>query len=296
MDTIIANNLGKRYKNGVWGAVDVTFNAKNRNITVLLGPNGAGKTTTVKMLTTILKPTKGKGLVLGYDIVKDPWEVRKRIALCPQDVRVDPNWTPWEAVKGFLVARGWGIRDAEQEARKWLEELELWDVRNRPSVHLSGGQRKRIAVAMVLATNVDVLFLDEPTSGLDVEGRYKVWKALRTTIKEGATILLTTHDMKEAEIIGDKIVLISKGKVIAEGSVEELVSKIPYSYKVVVKNVKQPSIPINNNRVLDLEDRLIVYTESRSEALSIASSIEAETVSISEVGLEDAYLYLTKKR
>ena len=296
MDTIVANNLGKKYKNGIWGAVDVTFNAGNHNITVLLGPNGAGKTTTVKMLTTILKPTKGKGLVLGYDIVKDPWEVRKRIALCPQDVRVDPNWTPWEAVKGFLVARGWGIRDAEQEARKWLEELELWDVRNRPSVHLSGGQRKRIAVAMVLATNVDVLFLDEPTSGLDVEGRYKVWKALRTTIKEGATILLTTHDMKEAEIIGDKIVLISKGKVIAEGSVEELVSKIPYSYKVVVKNVKQPSIPINNNRVLDLEDRLIVYTESRSEALSIASSIEAETVSISEVGLEDAYLYLTKKR
>ncbi len=293
LEAVIASHLAKIYRNGIWGARDITFTAKKHKITVLLGPNGAGKTTTVKMLTTILKPTKGKGVVLGYDIVKDSWEVRKRIALCPQDIRIDPNWSPWEAVKGFLMTRGWSIKDAERETRKWLEELELWDIRNRPSIHLSGGQRKRIAVAMVLATNAEVLFLDEPTTGLDVESKYKVWRALRTVVRNGGTILLTTHDMKEAEIIGDKIVLISQGKVTAQGTVEELISRIPYQYKVIAKNVRSNPLVSGEDKVLNLEDRLIVYAKTRNEALSIASQIEAEIISISEVGLEDAYMYLT---
>lgn len=295
MEAIVANELAKIYPNGVWGAINVSFVTSSRSITVLLGPNGAGKTTTVRMLATLLKPTKGYGLILGYDILRDVWEVRKRIALCPQDVSVDINWTPWEAVKGFLMARGWGISNAEREAMRWLEELELWDVRKRLVAHLSGGQRKRVAVAMVLATNADVLFLDEPTSGLDVAGKYKVWKALRTTIKSGSTILLTTHDMGEAEIISDKVVFVSKGVVVAEGKVESLISKVPYTYKVIVKNTKNRIKHSEDDRILDLGDRLIIYAKSKEEALALASEINAETISISKVSLEDAYLYLTKR-
>jgi len=200
MYAIMAESLAKMYRGGVWGIRNVSFNAKTGSITVLLGPNGAGKTTTVSILSTLLKPTKGRASVLGYDIVRDTWKVRERIALCSQDIADDVNWSPLEAVKGYLIARGWSIRDATREARRWLEELELWDIRNRPVARLSGGQRKRVAVAMVLASNADVIFLDEPTSGLDVEGKYRVWKALRAVIKDGATILLTTHDMKVAEI------------------------------------------------------------------------------------------------
>jgi len=138
------------------------------------------------------------------------------------------------------------------------------------------------------------LFLDEPTSGLDVEGKYRVWKALRLTVREGSTILLTTHDMNEASMISDKVILISRGIVVAEGSVEELVSKVPYRYRIVAKNTK--SIPrYIKNRVVELGDRVVIYAETRSEALSIVSELSAESISINEVGLEDAYTYLTSR-
>ena len=176
-NAIETEGLGKRYPNGVWGARDVNLTAKYGEVTVLLGPNGAGKTTTVGMLTTILKPTKGGARVARYDVVKDYAEVRKRIALCPQDISIDANWTPLEAVVGYLMLRGFSKGDAVKEAKYWLEVLDLWSVRNRMARALSGGQRKRVAVAMVLASNAPVLFLDEPSAGLDVEGRYKVWRA-----------------------------------------------------------------------------------------------------------------------
>ncbi len=292
-EAVVAEGLGKKYKNGVWGAVDVSFSVREGSIAVLLGPNGAGKTTTIGMLTTILKPTRGRGLVAGYDVVKQVREVRKRIALCPQDVRVDPNWTPWEAVVGYLWARGLSRSDAVSLAKKWLEELELWDVRNRVAYSLSGGQRKRVAVAMVLASEADVVFLDEPTAGLDVEGRYKVWRALREAVKSGRTILLTTHDMGEAETVSDKLVLIHKGRVVAEGRTDEIKRKLPYTHKVVLKKPRvKPSI--DRDRVLDLGDTVIVYASSYREALSVASESIADSVSIQTVSLEDVYLHIVK--
>ena len=294
LEAVEVMGLAKVYPSGVWGIRNVSFVAKRKSIATLLGPNGAGKTTTIKILSTLLRPTKGWAYVLGMDVARNSWDIRKRIALCPQDIRVDINWSPIEAVVGYLIARGWSFRDALAEARKWLEELDLWDIRYRPSAHLSGGQRKRIAVAMVLATKADVLFLDEPTSGLDVEGKYRVWKALRLTVREGSTILLTTHDMNEASMISDKVILISRGIVVAEGSVEELVSKVPYRYRIVAKNTK--SIPrYIKNRVVELGDRVVIYAETRSEALSIVSELSAESISINEVGLEDAYTYLTSR-
>lgn len=293
LEAVVARGLGKKYGNGVWGAVEVSFTVEEGSIAVLLGPNGAGKTTTIGMLTTILKPTRGRGFVAGYDVVEQAREVRKRIALCPQDVRVDPNWTPWEAVVGYLWARGMSRSDAVLNARKWLEELELWSVRNRVGYQLSGGQRKRVAVAMALASGADVVFLDEPTAGLDVEGRYRVWRALREAVKNGATIVLTTHDMSEAETISDKLVFIHKGRSIAEGGVDEVKKKLPYTHKIVLKKPRVKPL-VEPGRVLDLGDTVIVYANSYREALSLASESIAESVSIQTVSLEDTYLYLVK--
>ncbi len=276
-----------------WGIRDVSFSVPSGSITVLLGPNGAGKTTTIGVLSTLLKPTRGRAFVLGYDVVGEASVVRKKIALCPQDIMVDVNWSPLEAVKGYLIARGFSLGDALREASRWLKELELWSVRDRPAARLSGGQRKRIAVAMVLASNADLVFLDEPTSGLDVEGKYRVWRSLRSTVKSGATILLTTHDMREAEVISDYVVLISKGVVVARGRVEELVSKVPYKYRVVARNVRYIPGDISS-RIISFEDRAIIYAKTRSEALAIASSLEAGDISVGEVGLEDAYIYLVE--
>jgi len=285
---VIAEHLAKKYSNGVWGAKDVNFRAEKSRITVLLGPNGAGKTTTVGMLTTLLRPIKGRAIIEGYITTKDVWKVREIIALCPQDIRVDNNWSPLDALKGYLMIRGFSKEDVVGRSEKYLKLLDLWDVRNTPAIALSGGQRKRIAVAMVLASDAPVVFLDEPSSGLDVEARYIVWKSLREEANRGKTIILTTHDMKEAEILGDYIVMISKGRSVAKGTTEELKKRIPYTHKIVVKNALK--LPLKEH--IDLGDRKIIYAGSREEAMEIAEKIEAKSIGIEEVTLEDSYLYI----
>ncbi len=286
--SVVAEHLAKKYSNGVWGAKDVNFSANKSRITVLLGPNGAGKTTTVGMLTTLLKPTKGRALIEGYSTVDDVWKVRDLIALCPQDVRVDNNWSSWDALKGYLMIRGLSSEEAVERSEKYLKLLDLWGIRNTPAIAVSGGQRKRIAVAMVLASDAPVVFLDEPSSGLDVEARYIVWKSLREEAERGKTIILTTHDMKEAEILGDYVVMIGKGKTIAHGTPEELKHMIPYTHKIVVKNARR--IPIKEH--IDLGDRKVIYVRGKEEAVELAEKIEAASIGIEETNLEDAYLYL----
>ncbi len=285
--SVVAKNLAKKYADGVWGAKNVNFTAEKGAITVLLGPNGAGKTTTVGMLTTLLKPTKGEAIIEGYSTT-DPWKVRELIALCPQDVRVDSNWSPKEAIRGYLMIRGFKKNEVEKIAEEYLKKLDLWDSRDRPAIQLSGGQKKRIAVAMILASNAPVLFLDEPSSGLDVEARYVVWKSLREEAKRGKTIILTTHDMKEAEILADKVVMINKGITVVSGSVEELKSKIEYEKKIVVKNARYLPVDVN----IDLGDRKVIYAKSENEAIEIMKKIKAESISVEDVTLEDAYLHM----
>jgi len=286
-NAIEAEGLGKRYPNGVWGARDVNLRARYGEVTVLLGPNGAGKTTTVGMLATLLKPSKGQARVAGYDVVKDYVEVRKHIALCPQDISIDANWTPLEAVVGYLMLRGFSKGDAVEEAKYWLEVLDLWGARHRLARTLSGGQRKRVAVAMVLASNASVLFLDEPSAGLDVEGRYKVWRALRDFVRGGKCVVMTTHDMREAQLIADQVVMIHKGVTAASGTPEELMRLIPYRFKVIVKGSADG---LRAGKVVRLGDRVVAYARSREEALNIAGSVTAGSVAIDEVDLEDVYL------
>ncbi len=286
--SVIAEHLAKRYPNGVWGARDVNFSAEKSRITVLLGPNGAGKTTTIGMLSTLLRPTRGKAIIEGYSIVENLWKVRDLISLCPQDIRVDSNWSPLDAIKGYLMIRGYSKKDVEERTERYLKLMGLWEVRKTPSIALSGGQRKRIAVAMVLASDAPVVFLDEPSSGLDVEARYIVWKSLREEAEGGKTIILTTHDMREAEILGDYVVMISKGRSVAQGTTEELKRKMPYTHKIVVKNARE--LPVEEH--IDLKDRKIIYVESREEAMELAERIEASSISIEEVTLEDSYLYI----
>ncbi len=283
-----ARHLAKRYSNGVWGVRDVNFLAEKSRITVLLGPNGAGKTTTVGLLSTLLRPTKGNAIIEGYLTVDNVWKVRNLIALCPQDIRVDSNWTPWDAVKGYLLIRGFSGVESMEKSEKYLKLLDLWNIRKTPAIALSGGQRKRIAVAMVLASDAPVVFLDEPSSGLDVEARYIVWKSLREEAKRGKTIILTTHDMKEAEILGDYVVMIGKGKTVAQGTPEELKQQIPYTHKIVIKNARK--LPVKEH--IDLGDRKIIYASEREEAIELAEKIEAKSIGIEEVTLEDTYLYI----
>ena len=283
-----AHKLGKRYRGGVWGARSVSFTAPRGRVTVLVGPNGAGKTTTIGMLSTVLRPTRGEGWVAGFHIVREAWRVRERVALVPQEARIDSNWTPWEAVRWYLVARGWSLGDAAARAREVLEMLGLWGIRGRSGWELSGGQKRRVVTAMALASEAQVVFLDEPTTGLDVEARYMVWEAIRREAGEGRCIVFTTHDMGEAETLADHAVLISRGRTVAEGPPGRLREGLPYRYRVRLRRPRRvPRAPWS----LRLGDTVILYAGSRGEALALAGEAVAESVSLEETGFEDVYLY-----
>ncbi|WP_329115839.1 ABC transporter ATP-binding protein [Streptomyces sp. NBC_01353] len=185
----------------------------------LLGPNGAGKTTTLRMLTTLLPPTGGAATVAGHDLLADPAAVRQRIGYVAQSGGVDPQ----ETVRSELVTQGRLYRlsraDAAARAEELAGELGLTELLDRSTTALSGGQRRRLDIAMGLTHRPDVLFLDEPTTGLDPGSRADLWALVRRLRDDfGTTVVLTTHYLDEADALADRLVIVDKGVVVAEGS------------------------------------------------------------------------------
>src|SRR3990170_4872284 len=200
----------------------------------LLGPNGAGKTTFLRIISTQLTPTKGDAVVFGFSVLNQPKEVRRHIAVVPQDVATYGNYTPWDYAYYFAKLRGMSSSAARQAAEKALKSVDLAQLKNRTCSTLSGGEKKRAIIASALSSDADVLMLDEPTSGLDAVARRGVWSALRSLVGEGKTILLTTHMMEEAEMVSDRLAIINKGNVIAEGRPDEIKNLAKEKYRVVV--------------------------------------------------------------
>jgi ABC-2 type transport system ATP-binding protein len=192
----------------------------------MLGPNGAGKTTTVRILTTLLLPDAGRAEVDGLDVVADAEELRYRIGLAGQSAAVDENLTGFENVE--MVGRLYGLTKAEARRRsgETLERFELSEAADRPAKTYSGGMRRRLDVAASLVGRPKVLFLDEPTTGLDPRSRVGVWAFIRELQAEGTTILLTTQYLEEADKLADRITVIDVGRVIAEGTSDELKDRI----------------------------------------------------------------------
>ncbi|BDB99083.1 ABC transporter ATP-binding protein [Saccharolobus caldissimus] len=228
---IEAINLTKIYKDGIKALDNLTFSSNARVVT-LLGRNGAGKTTLTRILSTQLLPTSGLARVEGYDVVKDANKVRKMIASIPQEAKPVGIASPMEHLVMYLTARGFSFKDANEVSRKVLKEVGLWEVKDKPSDELSGGMKRKIFVAMALAANAEVVLLDEPTTGLDPYSRLEVWSILKS-IK--SKIVLTTHYMEEAQELSDEVILLNKGRLIAKGSIEELLSR--FKDKVRVEGV-----------------------------------------------------------
>ncbi|MFG2774473.1 ABC transporter ATP-binding protein [Streptomyces sp. NPDC048350] len=207
-------------KNGPVEAVrGIDLTVRPGEILGLLGPNGAGKTTTLRMLTTLLPPTGGVATVAGHDLLADPAAVRQRIGYVAQAGGVDPQ----ETVRSELVIQGRLYRlsrtDAAVRAEELARELGLTDLLDRSTAALSGGQRRRLDIALGLTHRPDVLFLDEPTTGLDPGSRADLWALVRRLRDEhGTTVVLTTHYLDEADALADRLVIVDKGVVIAEGT------------------------------------------------------------------------------
>jgi ABC-2 type transport system ATP-binding protein len=235
MLAVEAVQVSKVYKGSTDAALDnISIKVKLGQIFTLLGRNGAGKTTFVRICATQLAPSSGSVQVLGYDVLREAGMVRNLISVVPQESRPLRALTAWDHVFNWLQIRGESKDDAKEKTKKILQKLELYDVKDRPAMNLSGGMKQKILVAMAMAADAQLLFLDEPTIGLDPVSRRQVWSAIKDWKDEGRSVVLTTHYMDEAELLSDNIVIIDKGKLIAEGSMQVLRRAIPQNIRIDV--------------------------------------------------------------
>lgn len=242
MRAIKTMKLLKQYKNLT--AVDnLCLEIEQGELFSLLGVNGAGKTTVIKMLSCLAKPTSGDAIVGGYSITKEPEQVKRLIAVSPQETAVAPNLSVKENLEFICGIFGFSKEKTEVKIRELSDQFSLGEVLLRKAGKLSGGWQRRVSIAMALISEPQILFLDEPTLGVDVLARHDLWELVRS-LKGSITIILTTHYMEEAEALSDRIGIMKDGSLLAVGTVDELkriscTSDFEAAFISIVKEGKQ---------------------------------------------------------
>ncbi|NLX09615.1 MAG: ATP-binding cassette domain-containing protein [Chloroflexi bacterium] len=303
-NAIVVRNLQKSFKDvEVLHGIDLTV--RRGSILALLGPNGAGKTTTIRILSTLLPPDGGEAYVNGYDVVKQDCDVRASIGLTGQFAAVDGYLTGEENL--MMLARLYRLShaDAKRRTRELLEQVDLVDAARRPVKTYSGGMKRRLDLAMSLIAAPPIIFLDEPTTGLDPRSRLSMWAMIKNLANNGATILLTTQYMDEADHLADWIVVIDEGRVIAEGDANTLKSRVGSEHVDLI-------ISRNSNFMLAQQavDGYQLQASAEERILTIAANdgavtlkrilqhledaeVEVESLTMRRPTLDDVFLFLT---
>ena len=294
---IEVDSLVKKY--GDLTAVDsISFIINKGEIFSFLGPNGAGKTTTVEVLECLRKPTSGRAYVLGFDISKDPDEIKKRIGVLPQEFNTFDSLTVRENLQYFA-----GMFGSSVDIDSLIKLVDLEDKRNEQYKKLSGGLKQRLGVAMALVNDPEIVFLDEPTGGLDPKARREVWNVIRGLKKQGKTVFLTTHYMEEAEVLSDTVTIIHKGKIVATGTPEELITRYGQRNLLVLKNTDKAAVPLietlglEANFESDAGDVKVTLNQS-ADVSEIVKALTLKQIVFGELqlrrsSLEDVFLNLT---
>ena len=298
---IEVKSLVKKY--GDLTAVDgISFTVHKGEVFAFVGPNGAGKTTTVEILVCLRNLTSGEARVNGFNVQdrKGQQEIRKRIGVLPQDFNTFDLLTVKENLIYYKKMYGHGI-----DIDKLIELVDLKDKTNALYKNLSGGLKKRLAIATALVNDPEVVFLDEPTTGLDPRARRDMWNLVKGLKEQGTTVFLTTHYMDEAETLADTVAIINSGKIIAMGTPHELISKHGGTKTLIVKKGGKPSYdllhPILSEVKLESDGDVVAALKNESDLADAALALnsrktEFEELIIKRPNLEDVFLNLTGKK
>lgn len=298
MATVIETDvLTKTY--GSLNAVDqLELDVGRGTIFSLLGPNGAGKTTTVEILEGLRRPTSGSARVLDHDVVSEYDKIRHRIGILPQDFEPFDRLTPLEAVAYW--ARLFNRSLSKMDVRKLLEIVGLDERRNLQALRLSGGEKRKLGIALSLVGEPELLFLDEPTTGLDAKARRDLWRLIRSIKEEGRTVFLTTHYLEEAEHLADDVGIMHKGKLVARGRPDELVAKNASRTTIVLAGAGTAGLEEVTRKGMEavLEDGdVLVRVSDPSEMKGVLARLSSLEVPLREMytrrgTLEDVFLEL----
>ncbi|HEX6035913.1 MAG TPA: ATP-binding cassette domain-containing protein [Anaerolineales bacterium] len=306
-EAIVMSGIEKSYKD--LKVLDrIELRVQRGTVFALLGPNGAGKTTLIRILSTLLKPDAGRARVMGYDVVEQPEEVRKVISLTGQYAAVDELLTGAENM--WMMGRLYHLShaDARRRTSELLEQFDLADAAHRMAKTYSGGMRRRLDLAISLIATPPILFLDEPTTGLDPRSRLTMWKLITDLLTSGVTVFLTTQYLEEADQLADKIALIDQGRIIAEGTAEQLKQQV--GRERVELTFTRPHDFQSACRVLE---RQVVHADEQKNRISIVmdgsprqlksildemeqATIEVETLSLRKPTLDDVFLTITGRQ
>jgi lipooligosaccharide transport system ATP-binding protein len=295
-----ARGLTKKF--GDFLAVDaVDFDIAKGEAFGFLGPNGAGKTSTMKMITTASPITEGKLTVFGLDPTTQGRAIRQRLGVVPQEDNLDLELTVAENLYVYGRYHDMNRADIRRRTKELLEFAQLSDRHNSRVEPLSGGMKRRLTIARALINDPDLVILDEPTTGLDPQARHVLWDRLYRLKQQGATLIITTHYMDEAEQLCDRLVVMDKGKIVAEGSPRQLIAKhaprevVELRFADGLVDEIAPKLDGVANRSEILADRVILYTDDAEVTQHdlAARGIQPEQVLVRRSTLEDVFLRLT---
>jgi ABC-2 type transport system ATP-binding protein len=275
---IETNNLTKYF--GTLGAVQsISLSVNKGEVFGLLGPNGAGKTTTMRMLTTLLSPTSGTALVAGYDVHADPLSVKRAIGVVPQMLNLDIDLTCAENLEYHGRLHKMSRTDRAARCEELLHFVGLWDKKDTPVEHLSGGMRRRLLIARGLMHRPEAVFMDEPTVGLDPQARRLIWGLIESLKRSNVTILLTTHYIEEADALCDRVAIMRAGKIIALDKPAVLKNSVG---KFAIECIGRHEVPRK-------------FFQTRESAIDASRDMCTDFM-IRDVTLEDVFINLTGER
>lgn len=317
MNIIDTHNLKKTYlvkpgkgtqAKAIEAVKGISFTVQQGEIFGFLGPNGAGKSTTQRMLTTLVVPTDGKAAVAGYDLTKQPRQVRERIGYVGQAGGTDDQATAYDNLLLQAQLYGQGRAAAQRRSRELIHALQLDEFADRPAKTYSGGQRRRLAIALALIHQPQILFLDEPTTGLDPQARAHLWDEIKKLRDTGTTVFLTTHYLDEADALADRLAIIDHGEIVAQGTPTGLKQQIAGDIIAVSLEADQAQFAEVAQRlqaepyirqVEPHQDGLLLYVQNGGDVLPDvlrlldAIEVKPRTVSVSRPTLDDVFLRQT---